>query len=624
MSNVRSESTVSPPTQLIIPVESSAFAATLAAMGVAAWLDGLKQDIAPDATIRIAYRGFALVVTADVEITPQQVKPAHYGPLVRWIATSKTGTPPDDSNPLDYEAEKQHNADYYALLETYRKAGITIRSLPPEQQNEISQRAPRPEWPVAAVVNQMGALSAYNKAVERWSACRAVYPELARIAWTMCSGQPGAIDAAEAAWVALAKQHGLDKNPSIPATQVVNPEQGKGANRPKADALTIGGQDGFWLLEYFKYAGLYHAALPRTVQGKKDRKTYVVQPSREGIEWYWHDQKLFPAFQKQFWASSAIKMDVQAALRYTDQMIQEWNAAQQSSMQRHPSDFIDGFIVASFKDLGSAVAVMNVATLRLPDWLEWPQNQQQAEAQRKIIAEHLLIIARLDEKRGEEEQLLRAYRDFLSSRDPNLNAFFEFTTAYGGHTLRKMSKREPVQRLSTDSLKEIIMANDERRTQAGMLPLSEIVQNEGFRNIAAAIRASTVTQQYYKSQRDDNNYDVRYGLADELRRKSRDPREFIRALSEFLQQYSQENARVQERNKNKAYRRRKTITTADIAQIVALIDRYDAPTVANLLIAYGYAYDPKASDGGADDAASSAEPIEQPADLVEEDAENPF
>jgi hypothetical protein len=614
---------VSPPTQLIIPVESSAFAATLAAMGVAAWLDSLKQQIAPDATIRIANRGFALVVTVDDEITPQQVMPAHYTPLVRWIATAKTGTPPEGSNVLNYEAEKQHNAEYYALLDTYRKARVNFRALLPDQQHEIDQRAPRPEWPVAAVVNQMGALSTYNKAVDRWSACRAVYPELARIVWTLCSGQPGAIEAAEAAWVALAKQHGLDKYPWMPATQVVNPEQGKGANRPKADALTIGGQDGFWLLEYFKYAGLYNAALPRTVQGRKDRKTYVIQPSREGVEWYWHEN-LFQQFQRQFWASSAIKMDVQASLRYTDLMIKEWNAAQQSSLQRHPSDFVDGFIVASFKDLGSAVAVMNVAVLRLPDWIEWPRNQQQAEAQRKIIAEHLLIIGRLDEKRGEEEQLLRAYRDFLSSRDPNLNAFFEFTTAYAGHTLRKMSKREPVQRLSTDSLKEIIMANDERRTRDGKLPLSDIVQNEGFRNIAAAIRASTVTQQYYKSQRDDNTYDVRYGLADELRRKARDPHEFIQALSEFLQQYSQENARVQERNKNKAYRRRKMITTDDIAQIVALIDRYDAPTVANLLIAYGYAYDPKAPDAGADAPSPDADALEPSADLAEEDAENPF
>lgn len=168
------------------------------------------------------------------------------------------------------------------------------------------------------------------------------------------------------------------------------------------------------------------------------------------------------------------------------------------------------------------------------------------------------------------------------------------------------------------------MANDERRAQAGMLPLAEIVSNAGFRNIATAIRASTVTQQYYKSQRDDTTYEVRYGLADELRRKARDGREFIRALSEFLQQYSQENARVQERNKDKPYRRRKTITTHDITEFVALIDRYDTPTVANLLIAYGYAYDPNAADPPTTNAETSNTSDDQPVDSFAATDEAPF
>lgn len=613
---------MSPATSLIIPIDASPLAATTAAMGCARLAHDLAIRLGLDNTIRVAKHGVGLVVTADAAITPEQIKHSHFTQLVPWIATAKTGTPPTGNNQIDYEAERSHNAEYYAHLETLRKAGSSIRTLPDEQKQELTQRAPREYWPVASTINQMGALAAYNKAVERWAACRNVYPQLISIIWTMCSGQPHAIAAAEAEWVALANQHGIDKNPSLSATQVTNPEQGKGANRTKADALSIGGQEGFWLLEYLKFAGLYQAALPRIVQGRKDRKIYVVVPSREGLEWYWHT-RLFSGFQKEFWASSAIKMDIQAALRYTDQMIREWNAAQQSSSQRHPSDFVDGLVVASFKDLGSAVAVMNVALLRLPDWIEWPHSQKQAEQQRQLIAEHQSIVNRLDEKKGEEEQLLRTYRDFLSSRDPQLSAFFEFTSAYAGHALRKMSKREPVQRLSVKSLEEIIMSNEDRRTKVGLLPLTDVVQNEGFRNIAAAIRSSTVTQQFFKSQRDDNTYEVRYGLADELRRKARDGREFIRALSEFLQQYSQENARVQERSKKKDYRKRKLVTTEDITQLVALIDRYDAPTVANLLIAYGYAYDPKLPD--VTDSVAEPTPVldEQPIDNAD-DTENPF
>ncbi len=138
-----------------------------------------------------------------------------------------------------------------------------------------------------------------------------------------------------------------------------------------------------------------------------------------------------------------------------------------------------------------------------------------------------------------------------------------------------------------------------------MPPLKPIIDTPGFRNIATAIRQSTVTQQYHKTKNNDTTYDIRYGLADELRRKSRDNQEFLRILSEFLQQYSQENARALERHKDRGYRKRISVSTEDIAQLVDLVDRYGAPTVANLLLAFGYAYDPRSQDEAASTTSSS-------------------
>jgi hypothetical protein len=444
---------------------------------------------------------------------------------------------------------------------------------------------------------------------------------LVAIIWAMCSGQPAAIETAMQQWEDLAKRHGLEKTPLLSATQAVNPEQGKGANRAKADKLAIGGQEGFWLLEYFKFAGLYRAALPRVIQGKKDRKTYIVMPSREGISLHWHTM-VFETFQKDFWASSAIQMDIQASLRYSAVMLGQWEAAQQSSgRRRRVSDFIDGFAVASFKDLGSALAMMNVATIRLPDWVEWPAKLEQAQQLKLVVEEHQKLIGALDEKRGEEEQLLRDYRDFLSSRDPALAAFFAFTTGYAGHAIRKMSKRQPVRRFSIEHLEVIIMANEERRKNADLLPLSRIIENTGFRNIATAIRRSTVIPQYQKVA-GDTPYEVRYGLADELRRKARNRNEFISALSEFMQQYVQENKRVFAREKRAV---RADITTKDIAELMQLIDEYDTLTVANLLIAFGYARDPKAPDAPSGSTSEATPESDEPAAAeTEDDAEQPF
>lgn len=612
-------------TTLYIPVSTTPMAALLAGHGLAAWLSQIgKQVTGDEVEVRAANQGHGVAVSTPAALGPELVRTEHYQrPLIRWVLTAKNGPAPDHVDLLDYESERRHNAAYYDELKRRRQAGQDIRKLPQDERNALDQQAPRLYWPAAAMINQMSAINAYNKAVLRWVECRPIYPELAGLIWTMADGQPGAIERAMLQWEALAKQHSLEKSPLLSATQVVNPEQGKGANRAKADALAIGGQESFWLLEYFKYAGLFRGALPRTVQGRKDRKTYVLAPSQGGVELNWH-QKAFDAFQKEFWASSAIKMDIMAALRYTALVLKNWEGAQRSSgRRRRVSDYVEGFTVASYKDLGSAVAVMNVSTISLPDWVAMPGDADQAQALQQAVDDHQRLIAALDESKSEEERLLRDYRDFMTSRDPALRAFFAFTAGYAGHVIRKLSKRQRVRRLTLDNLKVIIMANESARPRK----LTPIIETPGFQHIATAIRQATVQQQFYKTERNDNTYDVRYSLADDLLRHSRDSREFLRALGEFLTEYSKENARVMERAKGKGYRKRIPISTVDIAQLTELIDTYDAQTIASMLIAFGYARDPRTDDSSMQGHADGGDPATESSDegdTGESDAEGPF
>jgi hypothetical protein len=611
-------------TNLFIPVSTTPMAALLAGHGQAVWLTELGRLVTGDRVdVRMANFGHSVAVTTPVELHPELVRPEHYQqPMLRWILTAKNGPAPKSVTVLDYEAERAHNTAYYDRLKDLRKAGNDLRKLPEDERVTLEQQAPRDYWPAAAMINQMSAINAYNKAVLRWAECKPVYPELVGIIWTMASGHPGALELAMEQWESLAKRHGLEKSPLLAATQVVNPEQGKGANRAKADALTIGGQESFWLLEYFKYLGLYQGALPRTVQGRKDRKTYVLVPACDGVELDWH-QRTFTAFQKEFWASSAVKMDIMAGLRYTALLLKDWEGAQRSSgRRRRASDYIDGFTVASYKDLGSAVAVMNVANIRLPDWVTWPTSAAHAQQLQQSVEEHLRIIGALDEAKSEEEQLLRDYRDFMASRDPALRAFFAFTAGYAGHVIRKLSKRQRVRRLTLDNLEVIVTANEAARQKK----LAPVTANPGFRNIATAIRQATVLQQFYKTERNDNTYDVRYGLADDLLRHSRDSRDFLRALSEFLTDFNKENARVMERAKGKGYRKRIPISTEDIAQLTELIDIYDSQTIASMLIAFGYARDPRTEEPAPQNEGSTESTKSGDQDTTDDrgDADGPF
>jgi hypothetical protein len=142
------------------------------------------------------------------------------------------------------------------------------------------------------------------------------------------------------------------------------------------------------------------------------------------------------------------------------------------------------------------------------------------------------------------------------------------------------------------NVEDMVTTNDAIRPKK----LRLIIETPGFKHIATAIRQATVSQQFYKSERNDTTYDIRYGLADELLRHSRDGREFLRALSDFLTDYSKENARVMERAKGKPYRKRISISTEDIAQLTDLIDSYDSQTIASMLIAFGYARDQRVEE----------------------------
>ena len=118
--------------------------------------------------------------------------------------------------------------------------------------------------------------------------------------------------------------------------------------------------------------------------------------------------------------------------------------------------------------------------------------------------------------------------------------------------------------------------------------LSAILENAGFQSIAGAIRRSTRGALYAKKLGVDKTYEVKYGLAQELKRKAVYKEEFAAALAGFVSEYMTENLRAADRGK----RQRPAVTTTDLEQVIALMDTHNSETVAMLLIAYGYAKEP--------------------------------
>lgn len=139
--------------------------------------------------------------------------------------------------------------------------------------------------------------------------------------------------------------------------------------------------------------------------------------------------------------------------------------------------------------------------------------------------------------------------------------------------------------------------------------LKPILENRGFQNIAAAIRRSTVIPQYFKATGDKGPYQIRYGLGADLLRQAAYPDRFIQTLGKFLYDYNRETAQIHERFNGNPPVRRARVSTEDIQQIVELIDKYGSQTVANMLVAFGYAREPRELEPEAEEMLVDEEPL---------------
>lgn len=567
--------------EFYIDKSTSTPADTLLAFGFADFLQIILSEKAGN-NLKIIDAGDCYRIEIDEVITEEQIQQTPYQFLFRAIFTGKTEIKLPPAQIKDYKAQRDKNSAYFDA----KKSGLN--------EDELAERGfipPPPEWNAWALINIMSADYAFNGLAELWYAHHEHFPELLRIILDFFSTHPNNTDKAIAEWKKLAKETSLAKSTDWSASQlqVINPGMGKGGNKTKASGTSIGGLKGFWILEYLKFAGFFKAALPRNTQGG-DRKTYILQPKE--LRWNTH-QRVFPEFQKKLYTNTAIKLDILATLYYCSTFIEQWKAGQEESgfsffARANPGDHISALETIFYKDMGSAYAAMNQSTLVLPDWIKEVKTLDDANKLEDIFEEHTRIIRnqQLDEKKGHIYNLLRAYRDFLSARD--LRSFFRFLRGYNKFVMGELNAKSRFSppRFTTTNLEVLFMSHDEK--------LAPILESEGFLHLADAIRLSTVNPQYQKSQGKKPLYEIRYGLGDNLLRNAQYSEKFIQTLSKFMHDYNRENAR---KNETRGKQSRKNITTEDINDIVGLVDKFNSSTVANLLVAYGYARVPKEITG---------------------------
>jgi len=573
---------------LYVDKTSGTFADPLVAFGLAVMMHDvlIRVGARGEPKVHLSDRGayFCLDLSPALDENDLASVQAPYMPAQVIRTVKNADRLPQDLPPqaiVDYEVERDKRVEYFELR----------RNLPPGARLAMRQgedhpalaalhgREPHEHWDVFRAINP-AALIGYNKLMTQWWSVQDALPLVIELVCDLFAHTPNDVQAAVQRWKTLDKTYGWQIRATTTAAQIYNPSQGKGQNRPKADKLQIGNiKDAFWLVEWLKAVGFYHAALTKQLAGTKDRKTYVLVPSEIDLE---QSRRVWRTFRSSMArAEPAIRSDVLAALRYTRALLRHVQQREGASLKallfrlRRPSRVVSGFHSAFYKDLGNAVATMNLAFIGLPGWLRVKSDQDVTDAL-EVLREHEAIVQQFDESHSDAYNLLLSYRDFVSGND--LWPFFDFTTAYSTYLISQRERRgSRARQFTTQNLGRLIVNVEPK--------LAEILETPGFQNIAYAIRQSTVVAQYRKGQ-GDRRYDVRYGLGAELARKANYPDEFVAALGDFLFKYNAENAQVME-SRPGPYR--KSIHTSDIDDVVRLIDRYGANLICHLLIAYGYA-----------------------------------
>ncbi len=579
-------------THLYVDKTSQTFADILVVFGLARVVaELLDKQTEGGRNVLIQDKGPYYQLTCTPALQQQTVATCRELALLKVIVTAKNRAklPADLPSYLtvDYEQEREQTNLFFAA----RKAGGNGNTLPAR---------PHPHWDIFRAINTPGGpLIGYNSLALDWWTIRRVHPQVLLLLLDLYSDTPNDYESAEQRWTELDKQYSWGIGARATCQQLYNPDQGKGQNRPKADALSIGNQSALWLVEWLKAIGFYEAALTRQVRGAKDRKTFVVAPRELTFS---ENRAIMKRFVDKMQASeSPTRFDILAALRYASALLEHFTdepggLARLLGLQQVKKRVVAGFRTAFYKNLGNATATMNLAFVALPGWIE-VRSRQEVDLYIALLRKLEAFVQQFDESHSDAFTLLQHLRDFVSGDD--LDAFFRFTNAFPAYLMGQLERNPFARPLTTEFIERLVMSTEKR--------LSRILESQGFQNIAYAIRQSTVTAQYRKKQ-GDRKYDVRYGLGQELARKARYPESFIAALSDFLHKYNAENAQVME-TRSGPYRR--SVKTTDIDEIVALIDEFGSETVANLLIAYGYARTPREE--------AESQEAQEPVDFIDEE-----
>lgn len=551
------------------PKQTDTHADTLAVAGFAFLLQNLG-GVRRKVRVRDTGANWELTVVPPFDLNV--VERWEGDPLYPYVKLKGDGKAPEGA--FDYEAESQRLLQKRSAPKKSR--GRRSPALDAES-SMLSEAAaePLPETALLRIFN--GMRKGFKGDIMMHAALRATPPREALAARLQAlAGSPF-----EAVEVKL----------PLSASQWFMPLCGKGVTRVKANGAGLGQfpDDRMdWFDTWMRYVGMYQALTSHGVGD--DLKLAVLVPADI-------DAEALPLLRARLRERSVFggRIDVRAPLElartlveHSEELVSHEPGWLVRFGGRRPREILRGLQVTTYKKMGTASSVMNVAFLGIPSWSSISDRITAQEFLETLAdLDQYQRALRVDEKRrpqdkkprSEDIELMRALRDVVSAGTVEVACIFFARLA--ADALRRLSAEPSVPLISEVTVRRIFM---------GIEPsLSAILDDAGFKSIAKAIRAATIHAQLHEN---DRVLQPRYGLAQAWRQAAAHKKRFAAELARFVQGFNADIVRKREVDQHADREKRiypSLVMVDDLTSVLQLVEAHGSHLVAHLLLAVGFA-----------------------------------
>ncbi|MDN5292234.1 MAG: hypothetical protein PWQ06_2473 [Anaerophaga sp.] len=540
---------------------------SLEAFGLANLLNDIQSRAElPHAKLLIEDKGLYYEITSKPEIQLDQIKELSYFPLFQYVIRDTSET--FDENYFDYPKQRDLKKERQELTQKVRnefagkdKSGLLKQKLKEIERIYSEEKFISPQLDVYSQVITPNNFVGFDKLYRNISSNKEFFPEIVQAILDNYSGRK----------VVLNTKVLTNFDDNVTALQIYNPSTGKGQNKGKSSGASAGPIRLNWISETMKISGALTNMLCQLVKVGSSYDMKVVVPDFKKAE-YNKQKQIVLAFKKNIKGNTPLKVDILNLLIVNKQLIEFTDEYSNFKAK----NILNGLHSTYQKDLGQNKAVVNIAKLQTPDFIEF-NTADEAKDWVEFLKEQINIIGSIEEEHGDATQSLIAYRTFLTSS--HFPSWAKFIFWYAEHIMSSFSKNKYALPFKVTSLNKLF-----KNMNMNEFKISEIISNEGFQKVAYAIRKSTVTLQY--TPKDQRKFEIRYGLAQNLQNKSKSASDLAEFIGEFIATFNAETARYVEKTGTVL---RANIRDNELTQFYGLLDKYPSTVIGALLASYGFA-----------------------------------